>query len=136
MDPLSIAGASISIAGAIGKASLAIYHFSREARDATDDLSGIEAELNALRPIVDALAHSLLGPSDVPEKLVQKLQGSLEGCLLVVKQITELVGRYSREGVWTRTKWVLVGQGDMEKLRESLSSYKMALGLGLHFVSQ
>ena len=48
MDPLSIAAASFSIAGAIAKASVAIFEFSRVAHDAADDLTRMNAELQAL----------------------------------------------------------------------------------------
>lgn len=135
MDPLSITAASFSIAGAIAKASVAIFDFCRDAKDATDDLSRVNAELRALSEVLDPLTRNLSTSSVVSDRLAQQLQGSLEGCLLVVSQIADLIVKYHREGAWTKTKWVMVGRDDVEKLRGSLEAYKMALSLGLHAIS-
>ena len=53
----------------------------------------------------------------------------------MVSLISVTVEKYQKDGAWTRTEWVLVGRGDMEKLRASLEAYKMALSLGLHVIS-
>lgn len=138
MDPLSIAAASFSIAGAVAKASIAIFEFSREAKAAADDLSRVNSELQALTSILDPLARSLTKTTPdgtISAGLAQQLESSLEGCALVLGQLEDLIGKYQREGAWTRTKWVVVGRGDVEKLRESLEAYKMALSLGLHVIS-
>lgn len=135
MDPLSITAASFSIAGAIAKASVAIFEFSREAKDATDDLGRVNAELHALSEVLHPLTRILSTSSAVSGRLAEQLQASLEGCSLVVSQIADLIVKYRREGAWTRTKWVMAGRGDVEKLRGSLEAYKMALSLGFHAVS-
>lgn len=136
MDPLNIVASSFSIAGAIAKASVAIFEFSYEAKDAAEDLNRVHSELQALSSILDPLARCLSASSpDTSDKLAQQLQGSLEGCSLVVAQIADLTERFRRDGAWTRAKWVRIGRGDMEKLRDSLEAYRMALSLGLHAVS-
>ena len=134
MDPLSVVAASFSTAGAVAKASVAIFEFSRVAKVAAEDLARVNAELQALSSILDPLARGL-SRATVPDALARKLQASLEDCSLVVDGIRELVEAYQRDGAWTRTKWVVFGRGDIEKLRVSLEAYKMALGLGLHAVS-
>lgn len=135
MDPLSIAAASFSIAGAIAKASVAIFELSRDASSAADDLSRVNAELQALSSVLDPLTRALSTSPVVPERLAAQLQSTLEGCSLVVGQIAELVGRYRREGAWSKAKWAMFGKGDVDKLRESLEAYKMVLSLGLHLIS-
>ena len=137
MDPLSIAAASFSIAGAIAKASIAIFEFSHQAKEASEDLQGVSRELQALSAILEPLARNISrAPKDtVPAALSKQLESSLEGCALVVSRIDVTVAKYQEDGTWTRTKWVMFGRGDMEKLRASLEAYKMALSLGLHVIS-
>lgn len=138
MDPLSIAAASFAIAGAVARASVAIFEFSREAKDASDDLSRVNSELQALTSILDPLART--SSKATPEGMISaglahQLESSLSGCALVLGQLEVLIRKYQREGAWTRTKWVVLGRVDVEKLRESLEAYKMALSLGLHVIS-
>lgn len=137
MDPLSIAASSFGIVGAIAKASIAILEFSQQAKDAAEDLQGMSRELQALSAILDPLARnvSCAPQGTVPAALSQQLVLSLDGCALVVSRIDTAVEKYQKDGPWTRTKWVMFGRGDVEKLRGSLETYKMALSLGLHVVS-
>ncbi|SPO00278.1 uncharacterized protein DNG_03123 [Cephalotrichum gorgonifer] len=137
MDPLSIATSSFAIAGAVARATIAVVQFSHEAKAAAEDLEAVSRELHALSTILHPLTRSLSGAPDgsVPEEFREQLRSSLEGCCLVVSQIEDSVKKYQRDGAWTRTKWVMFGRGDMEKLRRSLEAYKMALGLGIHVVS-
>jgi hypothetical protein len=138
MDPLSIAASSFSLAGGIAKASIAIVEFTRDARDAAKDLDAVFKELQALTLVLEPLTRALArarGGGTVFSDLVQRISSTLEGCLLVVDQINDNVHKYQRDRVWTKAKWVMFGQGDMHKLRESLEAYKMALSLGLHAIS-
>lgn len=137
MDPLSITGSSFAIAGAIAKASIAIFEFSHQAKDASEDLQGVSRELQALAAILDPLTRNIsrAPKGTVTAELSEQLESSLDGCALVVGRIDSTIHKYQKDGGWTRTKWVLFGRGDMEKLRGSLEAYKMALSLGLQFVS-
>ena len=137
MDPVSIAAASFSIAGAVARASVAIFQFSLEAKEAKDDLNRVNQELQALSTVLEPLARGLscATAGSVSEEFADRIQSSLDGCALVVGQLEEKIAMYRRDGAWTRTKWVLLGRGDVEKLRNSLEAYKMALSLGLHSLS-
>jgi hypothetical protein len=137
MDPLSIAASSFGIVGAIAKASISIIEFSQQAKDAADDLQRVSSELQALSAILDPLARNVsrAPQGTVPAALAEQLGSSLDGCALVVARIETAVEKYQKDGAWTRTKWVMFGRGDVEKLRSSLEAYKMALSLGLHVVS-
>lgn len=94
-------------------------------------------ELQALSAILDPLARlvSRAPRGTVSTVLYQQLVSSLDGCALFVARIDTVVDKYQKDGWWTRTKWVMFGRGDVEKLRGSLEAYKMALSLGLHVVS-
>lgn len=137
MDPLSITGSSFAIAGAIAKASISILEFSHQAKEASEDLQGVSRELQALAVILDPLTRNIsrAPKGTVTKELSEQLEASLDGCALVVSRIDSTIHKYQKDGGWTRTKWVLFGRGDMEKLRGSLEAYKMALSLGLQFVS-
>ncbi|KAK1831986.1 hypothetical protein QBC39DRAFT_349884 [Podospora conica] len=138
MDPLSIISASVGLAGAIAKVSMALTSFARDARDAAEDLDNISAELQALRGVIDPLARSLSSSgteSSIPEILLQEIDVILVGTAVVVEQIEENVEKYKRNKVFSKAGWVMFGQADMRKLRESLGHYKLALSLGMHVVS-
>lgn len=137
MEPLSIVAAAFSIAGAVAKASTSIVEFSLHAQDAADDLTSVNQELHALNAILDPLArgHSEAPKGTLQPDLEQNLRSSLGGCELVVGKIEATIEKYQKDGAWTKTKWVMVGRGDMEKLRGSLEAYKMALGLGLQLIT-
>ncbi|KAF4994234.1 hypothetical protein FDECE_13173 [Fusarium decemcellulare] len=137
MEPLAIVAASFSLAGAIAKASIALTAFSRDISASADDLNRISTELQALSTILDPITRALSRDHQnaLPSQLIQEVDNTLNGCLSVVRQVEDKVHKYQEDKAWTKTKWVLFGQGDMQKLRESLEFYKVALGLGLHAVS-
>ncbi|KAK4031320.1 hypothetical protein C8A01DRAFT_42219 [Parachaetomium inaequale] len=124
MEPLSIAASSFTIVGAIAKASVAIFEFSRQAKDASTDLEGVSSELQALSEILDLLArHISRAPEGtLPASLSQQLGLSLEGCALVVARIDTTIDKYQKDGAWTKTKWAIFGRGDLEKLKGSLEA--------------
>ena len=119
------------------KASLTIVQFSRDVRDATKDLDTVSKELQALAAVLDPLARGLsrCRNGTVSGALAQQVETTLGGCVLVVEQVEENVQKYKRDKTWTRAKWVVFGQEDMQRLRESLEAYKMALSLGLLAIS-
>ena len=138
MDPLTIVTAAVSLTAGIAKASFAVSEFLRDAHDASRDLDSVCKELQALAAVVDPLTRSLTrarGASVLPDDLITQIGETLEGCDAVVDQIAANVRKYQRDKVWNKAKWALFGQGDMQKLRESLEAYKMALSLGFHAIS-
>jgi hypothetical protein len=137
-DPLSIVTAAVSLAGGTVKASMAITEFVRNAQSATEDLGSISKELQALRDVLDSLGSSLSRARNgetLSESVIYHIEDALDGCDVVVKKITENIDRYQRDKVWTKAKWVMFGQEDVRKQRESLEAYKMSLSLGFHAIS-
>jgi len=138
MDPITIVSAAISLTTGIAKASFAVSEFVRTAQDASKDLDSVCRELQALAAVVDPLTRSLArarGSDILPDDLIIQIGEALEGCDTVVEQIAVNVRKYQRDKVWSKAKWAMFGQGDMQKLRESLEAYKMALSLGFHAIS-
>jgi hypothetical protein len=133
MDPLSIVGTAFSLAGNIAKASVAIVEFTRDVKDATKDLNSVSKELQALNGILDPLGRSLRSNrgGTLPHEWTQQVSDILDGCNTIVLDLTQVLQKYQRDKIWTKMKWALFGQGDIQKLRESLEAYKMALSLGL-----
>lgn len=137
MDPLSIVSASFGLASGIAKTSIAIAVFARDARDAVKDLDAISAELQALAAVLDPLARIMSKASvvSIPEALIRQVDVTLLGCTMVVEQIGENLQKYKRNKVFSKAAWAMFGHTDMQKLRDSLEAYKMALSLGMHAVS-
>jgi len=137
MDPVSIVGTAFSLAGNILKATGAIAEFTRDVHDATKDLNCVSRELQAINGILDPLSRILRARRDeaLPRELTQQVGDTLEGCSIVVSELTQMLRKHQRDRVWTKMRWALFGQGDVEKLRDSLEAYKMALSIGLSAVS-
>lgn len=136
MDPLSIAAACFSLAGVTAKTLTAIVEFRRDVRDAPKDMDAIATELKAIAAMLTPLAGSLSTVATMaPAALIQKVEGVLSGCTAVVEQIDRTIQKYQENRLFTRMNWIMFGQSDMEKLRESLEAYKIALDLGMHVIS-
>ena len=137
-DPLSIVTGAFSLAGGTLNASMAITKFISNCQSAAEDLGSISKELQALRGILDSLGSSLSRVQNraaLSERLIHQISDALDGCDALVKKITKSLEKYQRDKVWTKAKWVMFGQDDTVKLRESLEAYKMALSLGFHAAS-
>ncbi|KAH6867555.1 hypothetical protein B0T10DRAFT_502328 [Thelonectria olida] len=138
MDPFSIVATSFSLASCIAKTSMVITVFCRDVRDASDDLDAVAKELRVLGSLLDPLSTSLtqLGTNNrAHDVLLTQIGDALSGCLAAVDQIESTIRKYNRDKTWTKMKWAIFGQEDMEQLRRSLASYKIALGIGLHALS-
>ncbi|KAK4442819.1 hypothetical protein QBC34DRAFT_386922 [Podospora aff. communis PSN243] len=68
----------------------------------------------------------------MPKTYMENVEAVLLDCNSVVDQIGEAVKKNQANGVFTKTSWVMFGKSDVQKLRESLEAYKMALSLGMH----
>ncbi|KAK0611192.1 hypothetical protein B0T14DRAFT_607335 [Immersiella caudata] len=118
MDPLSTAASAFSLAGGIAKALVAPIEFSRQACDAAADLDAISREIQVLNAVLQPLVQCTSqgrSRSSIPDALAAQIGSTIDGCKLV-------------------TKWVMLGEADLQKLRDSLEAYKMALSLGMHAV--
>lgn len=135
MDPLSITTSCIALASCLAKTSSAVIGFTRDARNANKDMDAISAELQALAAILNPFTTSLHTLTAVPETLVQRVDTILIGCRTVVDQIDKQLTKYTRNKVFGKIGWVLFGQSDMQKLRDSLMGYKTALNLGIQIIS-
>ena len=63
-------------------------------------------------------------------------QLTITGAQDVVKKIEITLGGYTgRNTIWMKMKWAMFGHEEVRKLRLSLESYKVALGIGLHVMS-
>ncbi|KAK7433070.1 hypothetical protein QQZ08_000544 [Neonectria magnoliae] len=137
MDPLSIVGTSFALVGALAKTGMVLTRFSTEFRACADDLGGISNELQAIATILDpltrVLSRSLKG--GLPENLFEQVDNTMAGCVSVVAQVEGHILKYQHDKIWTKAKWVVFGQEDMQKLRDSLEVYRMALNIGLQAIS-
>lgn len=138
MDPLSIVSASLGLASVIAKVSATLTTFARDTRDAAKDLDAISDELKAISIVIVLIGKSMPSPSaesPITETLLQHIDAMLSGTAALVEQIEENVQKYQSGKTFSKAGWAMFGQGDMQKLRQGLESYKMALSLAMHVLS-
>lgn len=137
MDPLTIAATFIPLFGATVKALVAIVGYSRVARDTAKHLDSISAEIQALVVVLGPLSCSLSVTTStvIPDALVQEISLSVRGCTNLVEEIHERIFKYQRKRIFSKIGWAMSGQTKIDKLRESLGAYKMALSIGMQAIS-
>lgn len=156
MEAVAVITASLALAAGIIKATNIISELSTELRDVPGDMESVARELHAfqalLGPVSDGIARYKRkhddpggGSSDNNSGqqqdqsfavLLRQIEDTLGGALAVVSQIEGMLRRYKGGGaVWRKLKWAMYGSSQMGKLRRSLESYKVALGIGLHVMS-
>lgn len=140
MESVATVAAAFALAGGIVKATATIAEVSIELHDASDDINAIGKELQSLQallgPVSKGLARFEAAEEETFAALLAQVKGTLGGALLVVEQIeTTLRGYKGGKAIWSKLKWIMFGNAQMRKLRMSLESYKVALGIGLHVMS-
>ncbi|CAI6094785.1 unnamed protein product [Clonostachys chloroleuca] len=140
MEPISVVAASVALAAGIVKTVATIAEISVDLRDASDDLRDISNELALFQAFITPLttglsrfgaqSNPMLGP------LLEQINSAVTGAMAVVEKIESLLVKYrGRLTLWLKLRWSLFGVDQIRKLRESLESYKVALGIGLHLMS-
>ncbi|CAH0053850.1 unnamed protein product [Clonostachys solani] len=140
MEPISVVAASVALAAGIVKTVATVAEISVDLRDASDDLRDISNELALFQAFITPLTTGLsrfgaqTNPMLVP--LLEQINSAVTGAMAVVEKIESLLVKYrGRLTLWLKLRWSLFGVDQIRKLRESLESYKVALGIGLHLMS-
>ncbi|VUC36393.1 unnamed protein product [Clonostachys rosea] len=140
MEPISVAAASVALAAGIAKTVATVAEISVDLRDASDDLRNISNELAIFQAFITPLttglsrfgskSNPMLGP------LLEQINSAVTGAMAVAEKIESVLIKYrGRLTLWLKLRWSLFGVDQIRKLRESLESYKVALGIGLHLMS-
>lgn len=165
MEPLQIAAAAFALASGIVVTTTIIAEVSAELHDASDDIEAIGKELQALQSLLGPLSNGLArfdsdsnkndgtenvdgGASDIGAggnkkgakqsyaSLLGQVEQTLAGALDVVKRIETTLRKFKgKNSLWVKFKWAIYSSGQIRKLRLSLESYKVALGIGLHVMT-
>ncbi|KAH6633825.1 hypothetical protein B0J18DRAFT_23 [Chaetomium sp. MPI-SDFR-AT-0129] len=133
MDRTPVTAACCAASDAIARTSLAINQFVREVREARPEFDGISAELHSLDGVLDLLGYDA---AHIPFAIAVStptvlgtcvtLITELEGCVSLLNQADG--GRAEKKSRWQASR------GHIEKLRWTLSEYKLVLGLATDFV--
>jgi hypothetical protein len=140
MEPLQVAAAAVALTSGIIAVTTVLSKVSIEVRDASDDISAIAKELQSLQSLLGPVSSGIarFGQTSDPtfEALLGQIAGTIAGAKDVVsKTESTLQGYTGRNTLWMRLKWAMFGNEEVRKLRLSLESYKVALGIGLHVMS-
>lgn len=131
---------SLSLAADIAKASVAVSDIPIDLRNSSADFLLVKNELSVLQGLIEPLATGLFrfgglsDPSHAP--LLGQISNAVNGAVAVVERIDLLLSKYrGKLTIWAKLRWSMFGNDQIRKLRESLTSYKVALGIGLHILS-
>lgn len=139
MDPLSVAISVVSLGTAIGKAAMAISNFISDVKDAKGDLERVSRELSSLESSIETLTTLNKSPAlkalNVSQELKHNLYTVLRACKSNVTEIERLLLKLRSSGTRGKLEWTTSGKGEMNKLRSSLETNKMSLGLALSMIN-
>ncbi|KAK0625837.1 hypothetical protein B0T14DRAFT_88087 [Immersiella caudata] len=137
MDPLSITVSYIALASCLAKVTGSVIEITRDARHAGEELDAISAGLQSLDAILTPFAIRLPTLAAAPKELIQPVNAILLRCVTVLEQIDRAVKKYRKNRVpgFAKIGWIVSGQSDMRKLRDSLEESKTGLNLGIHLIS-
>src|ERR1700712_3853986 len=115
MDPLSISVGCVSLVTALGRVSLSITQFVREARYTRHDLESLSDELNSLRGVLEWLAEDAEKPTfkNFPQTLVVQIKEILEKCSRIFEQIEETLSKYRKDNTKAKILWAASGKNDV-----------------------
>jgi hypothetical protein len=133
MDPLSIAASCMSLLEIITKTSGFVASFVRDVRDARSDLDAVSRELLSLKTVLEMLADDAESYQEgsFPLSLARQVAGIISNCTKVVEEVDQCLRSHQGSKISKKTRWALVGQNDMKKLRSSLEAHKSALDIAL-----
>ncbi|KAF7546485.1 hypothetical protein G7Z17_g8421 [Cylindrodendrum hubeiense] len=134
MDPFSIAGTSIALAGTIATLGTSLTAFIRDVRDARRDIEDISLELHSLKMVLELIADDSISP--MPSTVQTQLDGALSNCARLVGDIDRCIQQHRGSRVQKGLRWVTVGRGDMTRLRSALETHKTTLNLLLEKINQ
>ena len=139
MDTLSVAISVISLGSAISKAVIAITGFITDVSDAKSDLDKVSRELASLQGSIEALKDLNENPAlralNIPRALKHNLHMVLGNCMKDVRAVERLLHRLRSAGLWGRIEWTNSGRTEMNRLRSSLESNKMSLGISIGMIN-
>lgn len=134
MDPFSIAGTSIALAGTITTLTTSLIAFIRDVRDARGDVEEISLELHSLKMILELLANDSTVP--LPLIIETQLDSVLSNCTRLVADISQCIQQHQGSRLQKGLRWVAIGRGDMANLRSTLEAHKTTLNLLLEKINQ
>ena len=132
MDPLSIATACVSLTAGISSLALRISTFVAEVRGARKDMDGVLRELTSLKLSLgtlesDSQHRGITYPPGVKDGIGQ----ILVNVEMVTNQINDVLIKLSSGRLGQRVQWAMTEKDEINKLRSSLESNKMALEVAL-----
>ncbi len=128
-----------SLGSAIGKAAIAVTGFITDVRDAKADLDKVSRELVSLQGSIEALKGLNQNPAlkalSIPQALKHNLYTILGNCKKDVTAVERLLHRLRSTGIRGKIEWTTSGRTEMNKLRSSLESNKMSLGISIGMIN-
>ncbi|KAK4463656.1 hypothetical protein QBC42DRAFT_265315 [Cladorrhinum samala] len=132
-DPLSIVTGCVGLVATIGTMAVRITSFVRAVREARGDLDSISRELASLQTILDLIQAD--ASKILPETLIRHLEGIIENCNAVMKDLERVLDKYQQGGRRAVSKWATYGKQDVAGLRARLETNTRSLNLAVDYMS-
>ncbi|PSR93955.1 hypothetical protein BD289DRAFT_167390 [Coniella lustricola] len=140
MDPVGAASSVIALIQLAGKASTAAISFVRDVNGARADMRSLRKELSKLKTTLELIQKDIkMEPPRAGSmfKMHAQIDAISRNCLQVVTQICQIIDN-CRSRVWSKfasLKWVAMGKGKVNKLKEDLHVHTSFLQISLTMMS-
>lgn len=133
MDPVSVALGCIALLPPITKASTSIATFVLEVREARKEMNMVQAELVALRSVLEILAQDMkVCPEHIfPSVLVENIKSIIAECKIAVNEIERCIAAHTVDQTSKSIKWALFGRETMLRYKSILGAYQSALNMAI-----
>lgn len=134
MDPLAVVASCLGVVSAIATITKAITELVSEVRDAKDELGRVSDELLSVKASLENIAD-IVHKSAISAPLESRVKTTVVGCRATVGDIGATVEKCLTRRRGTRfVGWMLV-KGDVNRLRASLMSSRMDVGIALTLIN-
>jgi hypothetical protein len=132
VDPLTVTGAAAGIATTILHIVRDVERFTRQVREAREDMEGINQELESLKFVLELFSDTAQSPNVVVPPTVG---GIMTTCETVLERLGASMQQYNSDRLNVRIAYVWSGRDVIEGYRNSLQAHTAALGLAVKIMT-
>ncbi|KAF2667623.1 hypothetical protein BT63DRAFT_296556 [Microthyrium microscopicum] len=138
MDPLSITAGCIGLLEFAAKCIPATMKLVREFREAREQLTALQEQMETLRRVVDLIKYECEGMGDtiitMKSSVPALTSDALENCKSIMEQMSNTISKHGSSHTAFATWWVGIGKEEVEKWSRKLEQHKSTLVIALEYI--